>query len=224
MNALDRNEIYRSQYWDKVKGRFLPAGVDVVVFDGAVNSGPSQSAKWLQRALGGIKVDGVIGEVTLAAVAAHPDHDALIEAMIEHRFAFLKSLKTWAAFGRGWTSRVKHLRAVGQARAKGSVPPDPAYFPGGHVKAVLSDAKAPLPATIGTGAASAGAATALLSGVQAKLEPYAAALPGLDKALAIVAIAGGALLVGGALWAAYASWRNRARAEALGLKITEASA
>lgn len=35
-----------------IHGDALPAGVDLVVFDGAVNSGLVQAAKWLQRALG----------------------------------------------------------------------------------------------------------------------------------------------------------------------------
>jgi len=39
--------IYRQNYWDAVRGDDLPAGLDLVAFDGAVNSGVSRGAKWL---------------------------------------------------------------------------------------------------------------------------------------------------------------------------------
>lgn len=136
----ERDEIYRRQYWNKVRGDALPPGVDFVVFDGAVNSGPGQSVKWLQRALG-IDADGVIGEATIAAVNAHPDHDALIADICARRMAFLKQLKTFDAFGVGWTRRVSNVKATGQAWASGSVGPQPvaAHLYGGDAKAVASD-------------------------------------------------------------------------------------
>lgn len=110
--------IYRRSYWDKVEGDRLPAGLDYAVFDYGVNSGVSKAAKDLQRTLnqnanmygisGQLKVDGIIGDGTVAAACAAADVDevGLIEAYCNRRMGFLKSLKTFRVFGRGWTRRV----------------------------------------------------------------------------------------------------------------------
>lgn len=103
-------DIYKAQYWNAIKGDALPRGVDYCVFDGAVNSGPSQSAKWLQRALG-VRADGVIGMVTLGAVDAHPDKAALVKAICAKRMSFLQRLRHWLTFKRGWTRRVSEVCA-----------------------------------------------------------------------------------------------------------------
>lgn len=111
-------DIYRKQYADAIKFNDLPDGVDYCVFDGAVNSGPSQSVKWLQRALGGVNVDGQLGMATLAAVEK-ADTVRLVNSICDQRMAFLKRLRTWSVFGTGWTKRVKGVRALALAMAKG---------------------------------------------------------------------------------------------------------
>ena len=108
--ATEVAEIYRLQYWDAVKGDELPPGLDYLLFDGAVNSGPSQSIKWLQRALGSVAVDGQIGQATLAAVMAHGHPAELIDGICDRRLAFLQALKTWPRFGKGWRARVEGVR------------------------------------------------------------------------------------------------------------------
>lgn len=100
-------EIYRTQYWDKVAGDELPAGVDYAVFDFAVNSGPSRAVKVLQRIVGAA-VDGIIGDETISktCAAAAADEEALIVEYCNRRLAFMKSLRTWSTFGKGWSRRV----------------------------------------------------------------------------------------------------------------------
>lgn len=102
--------IYRRNYWDKVRGDDLPAGLDLVAFDAAVNSGPSRGARWLQTALG-VAADGKIGPKTIAAARA-TDAATAINRALDIRLSFLKGLKTWPTFGKGWSSRIAGVRKV----------------------------------------------------------------------------------------------------------------
>lgn len=106
MKDLSRStakSIYRKLYWDAVKADQLPEVVRFDVFDGAVNSGVSQSAMWLQRAAGVVD-DGVIGPKTIAAsTAAGPVITARYNG---HRLEYMTDLKTWPSFGKGWARRI----------------------------------------------------------------------------------------------------------------------
>jgi len=102
--------LYKQKYWDRVKADDLPSGVNYAVFDAGVNSGTGRAAKWLQEAVGAV-ADGAIGEKTLAKVKAH-DADALVNAYCDNRLNFLKGLKTFDTFGKGWTRRVEEVRQV----------------------------------------------------------------------------------------------------------------
>ena len=115
MRPEERDQIYRDQYWSAMRGDDLPAGLDYAVFDGAVNSGVSRSAKWLQQALD-VPADGHIGSVTIAAAQA-ADTVEVIDRICDIRMAFLKRLKHWPRFGRGWTERVSGVRTIGKALA-----------------------------------------------------------------------------------------------------------
>jgi len=99
--------MYKKKYWDKVHGDNLPSGVDLAVFDFAVNSGPGRAAKMLQRVLG-VTEDGAIGPQTLAK-AVSIDSSKLIADYNAARLAFLQALPTWATFGNGWGRRVAEV-------------------------------------------------------------------------------------------------------------------
>lgn len=100
--------VYRRQYWDKVHGAELPDGVDFAVFDYAVNSGPIRAVKDLQKAVG-VSQDGKIGPKTLEAIKAMGSRN-VINQLCDTRLAFMKRLKTWPTFGKGWTARVSGVR------------------------------------------------------------------------------------------------------------------
>jgi lysozyme family protein len=100
-------KIYKDRYWDAVKADQLPPALRYALFDAAVNSGPGQAVKWLQRALG-VKDDGAIGPQTIAAAnAGNPD--ALRMRMLSQRLKFMAGLSNWPSFSRGWALRIASL-------------------------------------------------------------------------------------------------------------------
>jgi len=104
----DVTPIYKKNYWDKIKGDKLPAGLSLAVFDFAVNAGVSRASKYLQQ-LVGVKQDGAIGRKTLKAVDEYVStysKNVAVKKYSQLRLNFYKRLKTFPTFGRGWLRRV----------------------------------------------------------------------------------------------------------------------
>ena len=122
-------DIYKTQYWDAVSGDELPSGVDYCIFDGAVNSGPSRSIKWLQRAIGA-GADGVIGNETLGKILTVAPK-TIINRVCDDRLGFMQRIKdkkgrrAWLTFGRGWSRRVKGVRTTSLEWADEVPAPEP---------------------------------------------------------------------------------------------------
>ena len=111
VRALTEKEaqaIYRAHYWNAVQGDALPDGIDLVVFDFAVNSGRRRAAQFLQRQLG-VEDDGVIGPVTLAAAHGVRRPRDFIGEYQDARWDFLQGLEGYATFGQGWDNRVSDV-------------------------------------------------------------------------------------------------------------------
>lgn len=216
--------IYRSQYWDLINGDELPAGVDYVVFDGAVNSGVGQSVKWLQRSLPGYKgpIDGDIGAGTLGAIAAEMDTADLVDRICDRRLAFLKALKTWGTFGRGWARRVEGVRSAGKAMTEGRDAPKASFVEHANQTAVIEDAKR----SPGKGAADAatgggvgsGVLAGTLSQLQAQLTPYSIAGNWIGNLVVGLVIVSAVLTIGGLAYRWYANKRKGELADALDLQ------
>lgn len=116
------SDIYKGQYWKLVRGDSLPAGLDYAVFDFAVNSGISRAVRYLQRQVG-VHDDAVIGDETMAAVyaKAKADEELMIATLCANRLAFVRSLKTFSVFGKGWTRRIIGAKTGFQANDIGVI-------------------------------------------------------------------------------------------------------
>ena len=105
----DVKPLYKKRYWDALHGDAIPSGLDYCLFDCAINSGVGRASKWIQEIVG-VPADGAIGNNTVAAITQINPVTAINE-FCDKRQAFLESLKTFATFGKGWTQRVKDVRA-----------------------------------------------------------------------------------------------------------------
>lgn len=122
--ALTREEaasIYRIRFWDVVRGDELPSGLDLALFDFAVNSGPSRAVRTIQK-IAHVTVDGRCGPETCAALRAH-NVRPLIEALHRERLGFLQSLSVWRFFGKGWSRRNDRTRSAALLLVNPASPP-----------------------------------------------------------------------------------------------------
>lgn len=102
---------YKARYWDACRCDDLPAGLDLCVFDTAVNSGVGRAVKILQAAVGSVP-DGAIGPITIAsAQKSGDDLRRTISDYCARRQTFWEGLKDkqgnslFKVFGKGWTIR-----------------------------------------------------------------------------------------------------------------------
>ncbi len=199
MRLDDAKAIYRAKYWDALCCDKLPAGVDYAVFDYGVNSGIARAAKVLQRCLGYSAPTTRIDDGVVRAVD-NRDAAALVGAICDERLRFLKALRTWPVFGRGWGRRVAEVRRVALAMAGCAAPADTGTdledtaAPG---KGAVTANKTAQNSTAGTIAA--GGATAMQQAHEAGMAP---AIIVAIVALTIVLAVGGFLF-----W----RWRQRRR-------------
>jgi lysozyme family protein len=109
MSAETKLTIYRREYWDAIDGDALPSGLDLCVFDMAVNGGPARAIKMLQYCVGADE-DGVMGPQTLGLVNAATDMMSLMLFYTVQRVDFYRSLPGYPTFGNGWLARVASVK------------------------------------------------------------------------------------------------------------------
>lgn len=109
LTEKEARAIYFAHYWNAARCDAMPAGIDYAVFDFTVNSGRKRAIQILQRILR-VEADGAVGPITLKALWAHQDHVSLIDDYCDTRLTYLKVLKNWPTFSRGWARRVSEVR------------------------------------------------------------------------------------------------------------------
>lgn len=96
--------IYYRDFWLPLKADRLHDGTAYQLLDSAVNSGISQSIRFLQRALG-VADDGIFGPISLAASIRMAESDQIMLFLAE-RIEFMTKLKNWPNHGKGWMRRI----------------------------------------------------------------------------------------------------------------------
>lgn len=117
LKRADAVAIYRRTFWDQIGGDRLPLGIDAVVFDYAVNSGISAASRALQASLGQT-ADGIVGPATVAA-AHRADAARVIVDVMARRRGFLRRLRIFSTFGRGWLARCAAVETAALRMAAG---------------------------------------------------------------------------------------------------------
>ena len=107
----DLSEIYRT-YWNEVKGDQLPAGLDLMTFDFAVNSGSFAAIKQLQMVVAAT-IDGRIGPETLSMCefAMGKTQTITLSNFAKARLIYCEKTKDWPYFNKGWTRRISDCQA-----------------------------------------------------------------------------------------------------------------
>jgi len=95
-------EIYHNGYWKTIGGDVLPKGLDCSAFDLSVNSGPGKARSYIAST-------SDIGNLI-----------ARIKAFNARRRGFLRGLRTFDVFGKGWLRRVAAIEAASLKMAAGS--------------------------------------------------------------------------------------------------------
>lgn len=103
-------QIYHDAEWTRCRCEELPDAWAIALFDFAANSGMGTAAKKLQTAVG-VKPDGFIGPVTIAAVKAARALD--LQTFLDLREQYLRAASRragQAGFCKGWLARVADMR------------------------------------------------------------------------------------------------------------------
>jgi lysozyme family protein len=103
--------IYRRFYWQPTHCDRLPPGLDLAMFDAAVNQGCGRAARFLNQAAG-LGSASAVTEATLSAVMRKGPGDLLLEFMALRMRAYGSLSRLFRTFGLGWSRRLMATHAA----------------------------------------------------------------------------------------------------------------
>jgi lysozyme family protein len=104
--------VYLADFWNRSRCDALPAGIDLMVFDHAVNAGADRAGRALQLASGQDRadIDGAVGPETLSFVEM-TDTLTLLDALAAMQRTSYRQMAAFGLFGDGWLARLDRRRA-----------------------------------------------------------------------------------------------------------------
>jgi len=111
IKALTREvatELYRRDFYRKYNMHRLPDHLKYIVFDHGVNCGPRRAIRMLQM-LAGVRRDGIIGPITIAA-SRNVSIDDYSDARAQYYKRLVQHWPTHEKYLRGWLARVSISR------------------------------------------------------------------------------------------------------------------
>lgn len=103
--------LYKRDFWEACRCDELPSSLAIAVFDASVNQGEGAAKRMLQIALGGLEVDGIIGDKTIAA-AFKSGRAALRRFMAQRMARYMRIVMknpSQDAFTLNWSNRLMRL-------------------------------------------------------------------------------------------------------------------
>ncbi|HSV26230.1 MAG TPA: glycosyl hydrolase 108 family protein [Xanthobacteraceae bacterium] len=190
MTEVEGSQIYLTFFWQPYCDRLRP-GLDLQLFDAAVNEGTTESIRILQVALG-VKNDGKWGPIT-AAVAANTDLIAAIKAFTARRHEVYKETKGDQYFDKDWQRRTDEIGTEALKMAESGTPVQPPKIvytqaPKTGAPSMTTTITLPTPSVSGIAGALAGSKTYIGLAIGAAVVianhfgflPTAIAVPGLN--------------------------------------------
>ncbi len=98
---------YYINFWNKLRCEDMPYPIGEYLFDFGVNAGIDRAARLVQS-LVGVKVDGIVGEVTLSAIKRYDTKELMNRLLVErldYYIGITSARKQLSVFFLGWVRR-----------------------------------------------------------------------------------------------------------------------